>query len=178
MSPEQLEKLRRIKHEDVVRTIAETTQLGRYDANTTLSGEFPTNERALRYRRLVDSVFFTDTLFVTGEAKSTRGYTCAQVFVTDKGFLWIHLMRSIQAAEFLIALKAFCKEVGVPHLLVCDRHCSQTAAEVRKYLYEVGTTLRVLERTTQWANLAERFIGLLKNGIRNDIRESNSPNVF
>lgn len=85
-------------------------------------------------------------------------------------------MRSIQAAEFLIALKAFCKEVGVPHLLVCDRHCSQTAAEVRKYLYEVGTTLR--ERTTQWANLAERFIGLLKNGIRNDIRESNSPNVF
>ena len=176
VSPEQLSKLWRISHADAERTLKETTQLGRYSADTTISREFPTNDRALRYRRLIDSVFFTDTMFVTGKAKSTRGYTCAQVFVSDKGFVWVHLMKSV--SDYLTALKGFCKEVGVPESLVCDPHKSQTADAVRQWLYEVGTTLRVLERGTQWANLAERFIGLLKNGTRNDLRESNAPMVF
>lgn len=70
------------------------------------------------------------------------------------------------------------KEVGIPESLVCDPHRSQTAQEVRRFLYEVGTTLRVLERGTQWANLAERFIGILKNGTRADLAESNAPMVF
>ena len=30
----------------------------------------------------------------------------------------------------------------------------------------------------QWANLAERIIGMLKNGIRADLRDSNAPMVF
>eukprot|EP00985_Skeletonema_marinoi_P034589 scaffold44324_cov402-Skeletonema_marinoi.AAC.1 len=87
-------------------------------------------------------------------------------------------MRGISGAEYMAALKAFCKEVGVPDRLVCDPHRSQTSNEVRRFLYEVGTTLRVLERGTQWANLAERFIGLLKSGVRADLRDSNAPMVF
>ena len=178
VSAEQLSKLWRISHSDAERTIKETTQLGRYSGDTSISREFPTNDRALRYRRLVDSVFFTDTMFVTGKAKSTRGYTCAQVFVSDKGFVWIHLMKGIKASDFMEGLKGFCKEVGVPTTMVCDPHKAQTADEVRRFLYEVGTTLRVLERGTQWANLAERFIGLLKNGTRADLRESNAPMIL
>lgn len=76
------------------------------------------------------------------------------------------------------ALRSFCKEVGVPTTLVCDPHATQKSGAVRKFLYEVGTTLRVLERATQWANLAERFIGLLKNGVRADLRESDAPLVL
>ena len=145
---------------------------------TTISREFPTNDRGRRYRRLVNSVFFTDTFFVTKKAKSTRGFKCCQIFVSDKGFIWIRLMEKIDLSNMMSALKGFCKEVGIPETLICDPHATQTARDVRHFLYEVGTTLRVLERGTQWANLAERFIGLLKNGVRSDLAESNSPMVF
>ena len=178
VSAERLSKLWRISEEDAHRTIQQTTQLGRNSANTTLSREFPTNDRALRYKRFIDTVFYTDTMFVTGKAKSTRGYTAVQVYVSDKGYIYCHLMKGINTGEYMAALKAFCKEVGVPSTIVCDPHKTQTSNEVRKFLYEVGTTLRVLERGTQWANLAERFIGLLKSGVRADLRDSNAPMVL
>ena len=152
--------------------------MGRQDANTSLAREFLTNDRAVRYNRLVDTVFFMDTMMVTAKAKSTRGFTCCQVFVSDKGFVWIHLMKSVSGGEILTALKAFAKEVGVPWALICDPHPSQKTEDLRRFLYEIGTSLRLLERGTQWANLAERFIGLLKNGVRKDLRESNAPMIL
>ena len=178
ISAERLSKIWRISEDDAQRTVEQTTQLGRNSANTSLSREFPTNDRATRYKRFIDTVFYTDTMFVTGKAKSTRGYTCVQVYVSDKGFVYCHLMKGINSAEYMAALKSFCKEVGVPERLVCDPHRTQTSNEVRRFLYEVGTTLRVLERGTQWANLAERIIGMLKSGIRADLRDSNAPMVF
>ena len=39
-------------------------------------------------------------------------------------------------------------------------------------------TLRVLEESTQWANRAELYIGLLKEAIRKDLRTSNCPLVL
>ena len=75
---ERLAKLWRISEDDAQRTVEQTTQLGRNSANTTLSREFSTNNYATR--------FYTNTMFVTGKAKSTRGYTCVQVYVSDKGF--------------------------------------------------------------------------------------------
>ena len=39
-------------------------------------------------------------------------------------------------------------------------------------------TLRVFEEGTPWANKAERYIGLLKESERKDMRESNSPLPF
>ena len=178
VTAERLSKLWRISQEDAQRTIEQTTQLGRYSDNTTLTREFPTSDRALRYKRFIDSVFYTDTLQVTAKAKSTRGYTHVQVYVSDKGFVFCHLMKGINQAEYLQALKAFCREVGVPERLVCDPHPTQTSEAARRFLQEVGTRLRVLERGTQWADLAERFIGLLKTGVRADLRQSNAPMVF
>ena len=176
---ERLAKLWRIPEEDAHRTIETTTQLGRYSVDReSLTRENPTDDRALRYKRFVDSVFYTDTMFVTKKAKSTRGYTAVQVYVSDKGFIYCYLMTSINQGEYVQALRALCREIGVPGTLVCDAHRTQTSAAARKFLQEVGTRLRVLERGTQWADLAERFIGLLKTGVRADLRESNAPMVF
>jgi hypothetical protein len=176
VSAERLGKIWRISHQDAQNTIDVTSQMGRHSAETTLEREMGTGDRSIRYRRLVDTVFYTDTMFVTGKAKSTRGYKCVQVFVSDKGYVHVALMKT--QSEYLMALRQFCKEVGVPVALVCDPHPTQTSNEVRKFMYEVGATLRCLERATQWANLAERFIGLLKNGVRADLRESNCPMVL
>jgi hypothetical protein len=178
ITAEKLAKIWRISQEDAQRTIETTTQLGKYSANTKLTRELTTSDRALRYKRFVDCVFFTDTLQVTGKAKSTRGYTHVQVYVSDKGFIFIYFMTGTNQKEYLQALKAFCREVGVPETLVCDPHPSQHSREVKNYLAEVGTRLKVLERSTQWADLAERFIGLLKSGVRADLRESNAPMVL
>ena len=85
----------------------------------TLSQQFTTNDRVLRYR-WIQSVFFTDTMFTTPKAKSTHGNTCCQVFVSDKGFVAVYPMKS--QSEFETALHWFCKQVGVHASLVLDAH--------------------------------------------------------
>ena len=46
--------------------------------------------------------------------------------------------------------------------------------EVRKLCSDIGTTLQALEEGTPWSNKAELYIGLLKEAVRKDMRESNS----
>ena len=55
-------------------------------------------------------------------------------------------------SEYMSALKQFSKDVGVPNVLICDSHPSQKARDVKQFLTTVGTTLKILEAETQWAN--------------------------
>ena len=63
-----------------------TTQLIKQSPDSSLARSAGTNDRAVRYRK-VRSEFFTDTMFATKKAKSLRGNTCCQVFVSDNDFL-------------------------------------------------------------------------------------------
>ena len=175
ISPQLLEKIWGIDNETAKRTLKTTTQLNRQDANSKLSRNFGTNDRMLRYRR-INSFFFSDTFFVTGKAKSTRGYTCMQIFVSDKGYVYVVPMTS--AKEFPKALKMFAKEVGVPTALIVDPHRSNKSKEVKAFCHKIGTTLRVLEESTQFANRAELYVGFVKEAVRRDTREQHSPLVF
>ena len=74
--------------ETAKRTLKTTTQLCRQDMDSKLSGNFGTNDRMLRDRR-IKLFFYTDTFFVTKKAASNRGYTCMQLFVSDKGCVYI-----------------------------------------------------------------------------------------
>ena len=78
-------------------------------------------------------------------------------------------------SDFYQALKRFCRDVGIPEKLVCDPSGEQTSREVRKFCNEVGTTLRILEESIQWANRAELYIGIFKESARQDMRMANSP---
>ena len=126
----------------------------------------------LRYKR-INSIFFTDTFFVTSAGKSTRGNTCAQLFVSDKGYVALYPMKS--KSEFPSSLKQFCKEIGVPDTLVCDPSGEQSSNKVRNFCHQVGLTLRFIEEATQWANRAELYVGQFKESIRQDLRKTNSP---
>ena len=152
-----------------------TSQLKKQDGQTNLSRNFSTNDRMLRYRRIND-YFFSDTFFVMSKAKSTRGNTCMQIFISDKGFVHVVPMRS--KGDFLKALKSFAKEIGVPEALIVDPSGEQTSNNVKQFCHQVSTTLRMLEEGTQWANCAELYIGLLKESIRKDLRESDAPLVL
>ncbi len=76
------------------------------------------------------------------------------------------------------ALHAFCKEVGVPSTLVVDPSGEQTSRQVKRFCHQVGTSLRILEEATQWANRAELYIRIFKEAIRKDLREQNCPMVL
>jgi hypothetical protein len=39
----------------------------------------------------------------------------------------------------------------------------------------MGTALRVLEENTPWANCAELYIGLVKEAVQKDMKESDCP---
>ena len=175
ISSETLSKLWNIREDLAQGAIDATTQLNRQSADNTLSRNFSTNDRMLRYRR-INSTFYTDTMFATSKAKSTRGNKCCQVFVSDKGFVAVYPMKT--PSQFEEALHLFCKEIGVPVNLVADPHPSQTKGTVRRFCDQVGTTLRLLEKSTQWANRAELYIGLLKEAVRKDMRASNAPMVL
>ena len=170
-----LSKIWKIKEDLAQRALDQTTHLYRQGMDNELSKRLSTNDRMLQYKR-INSQFFTDTLFVTKEGKSTRGNTCAQLFVSDKGYVAIYPMAS--KSEFPAALEMFCKDIGVPRILVVDPSGEQTSKQVRTYCHKVGITLRVLEESTQWANRAELYIGLFKKSIKQDLSNTNSPLKF
>ena len=90
-----------------------------------------------------------------------------QIFVSDKGYVFIAAMKSV--SEFPKALKMFAKEVGVPEAIISDSHKCRKSKEVRQFCHNIGTTLRVLEGSTQWANRAELYVGLFKEAVRKDM---------
>ena len=96
-----------------------------------------------------------------------------QLFVSDKEFVKVYGMRS--QTEFIDALKLFCKEVGAPKAVIVDSHGAEKSREVKRFLTSVGTTLRVLEGSSQHQDRAELYIGLMKRGVGKDMRETDSP---
>ena len=127
----------------------------------------------LRYRR-INSYFYMDTFFATRKkGKSSRGNTCCQLFVTDKGFVYVVPMR--RKSDVPHAIRQFAKEIGAPDAIVCDPGWEQISQAVKQFCNVIGTQLRMLEEGTPWANKAELYIGLLKEAVRKDMRESDSP---
>ena len=175
VSPAKLSKLWLVTEKLAEAALEQSTQLCRHTADNSMSRQFSTNDRMLRYRRL-NSAFFSDTMFANPKAKSTRGNSCCQVFVSDKGFVAVYPMTSQE--DFDAALHWFCKQVGVPVSLIVDAHKAQTSKATKKFCHQVGTTLKILERGTPWANRAELYIGLLKEAVRKDMQAANSPMVL
>ena len=78
-------------------------------------------------------------------------------------------------SEVLLAIKQFAKEIGAPDSFVADISGEQMSSEVKKFCNDIGTTLRALEEGTPWSNKAELYIGLIKEAVRKDMLETNSP---
>jgi hypothetical protein len=100
----------------------------------------------LRYRR-IDQIFFMDTFFATKKSRqSSRGHTCVQLFVTDKGFVYVVPIQTKGGVSK--AIKLFAKEIGAPDAIICDAAREQISKEVRSFCTKMGTALRVLEEDT------------------------------
>ena len=80
-----------------------------------------------------------DTFFSTKKGgKSSHGNTCCQLFVTDKGFMYVVPM--CNKSKVLQAVKLFAKEVGAPDAIILDMSGEQTSKDLRKFCVEIGNT--------------------------------------
>jgi hypothetical protein len=80
--------------------------------------------------------------------------------------------------DYLLALWQFAKDMGVPEVFVCNPHPTQTQCKVKEFCTQIGTTLRVLEAQTQWANRTELYVGLMKEAMQKDMQATGSPLVL
>ena len=148
-----LSKIWRISAEDAKRMLAVTSQHGQQAQDPTLLQNYGTNDRMLRYRHIHEH-FFMDTFFATSKGgKSTRGNMCCQLFVMDKGYLYVVPMK--HKGEVLQAIKQFTKEIGSSDAIVSDMAKEQLSQEVKHFCNLIGITLRALEEGTPWSNRAE-----------------------
>jgi hypothetical protein len=129
---EHLSKVWRIDLETARKTLDITSQnCGRTD-NPELSRNYTTNDKMLTYRRIKDH-FFMDTFFATSKTgKSYRKNTCCQLFVTDKGFIYVASMQT--KAEVMQAVKQFANEVGAPDAIISDAAPEQISQKMKKFL--------------------------------------------
>ena len=95
---------------------------------------------------------------------------CCQLFVTDKGFIYVIPMR--RKSEVLQAIKQFAKEIGAPTSIIADMAGEQMSHKVRKFCNDIGTTPQALEEGTPWSNKTELYIGLVKEAVWKDMCES------
>ena len=77
-----------------------------------------------------------------------------------------------------LSLKAMFKEVGVSQKLIVDGAKAQVAGKARELCTQSSCNVIELEKNTPFANLAERYIQILKNGSKADMVKSDSPMVF
>ena len=155
-----------------IKVIAQNIHLYGQGVDTELIRRVPIHDRMLQYKR-IQSSFFSDTFYATAETVSSRGNKCAQMFASDMGYVAIYPMKTKR--NFKLAICPFYKDVGIPIILVLDPSKEQTSHDVKNYCHQVGTSLRILEESTQCANRAELYNGLFKEGIFGDLSESNSP---
>ena len=100
---EHLASIWRISYDDAKRTIEATSQHSKRAVNPDFTQKYGTNDHMLRYRRIRD-YFYMDTFFATSKgSKSSRGNLCCQLFVTDKGFLYVVPMK--RKSEVMLAVK-------------------------------------------------------------------------
>ena len=104
MNPEIAERTRRV-----------TTQRGLRYLKGNLDRRFKTRMTQLQ-RPLLYTKVYADTMFAN--KKSVRGNTCAEILITSEGLVSGMALKS--KGDAYLALKKFCKEFGIPNLLVTD----------------------------------------------------------
>ena len=173
ISAQDVAKVFRVDLKTAKQTLQHTTQYIKRSKNPSLHRRYSSNDRMLRYTHLRE-YFYMDTMFASQKSgPTTRGNTCLQLFVTDKGFVFVCPMK--QKAHLHYALKLFFKKVGVPDAIICDRGGEQIGGESKKIIQDSGTVIRQIEPKTPWSNRAERYIGIFKQAVRDLMYETNCP---
>ena len=125
-------------------------QHGQQTQEPTLSQNYGVNDWMLCYHCIHED-FIMDTFFAMSKGRmSSRGNTCCQLFVMDKGYLYMDLMK--RKGEVLQVVKSFAKEVGAPDVIISNTAREQLSQEVKHFCNLIGMMLHTLEEGTPWSN--------------------------
>ena len=120
-----LSEIWRVDAEAVEPTLEIASQSSKRTNDPVLSRNCGASDRMLRHERMNEH-FFMDGFFAMKKAgKLSRGHDCCQLFVTDKGFVYMVPMKS--KVNVLDAVKQFAKEIGAPDALIFDMSGEQTS---------------------------------------------------
>jgi hypothetical protein len=171
VTPEQLSQRWNIGLPKAKKTLLVTTQRGtRTVAFPSLEARFRTNDRQLRYRRL-NTALYTDTMFAS--TISTRGNSCAQVFVND--LEWVRSFPLRRKGDAHTCLDLLFPEDGVPNTMIMDDAKELVGGEFRLKCRRAGCYSKTLEPYSPWMNRAEGTIRELKRATRRAMVKSGSP---
>ena len=145
-----MSKIWKINLKTTERTLKLVSHNNKQTGDPKLSINYGTNDSMLQYKRIAKYLFM-DTLFATKKAgKSSQGHSCCQIFVEDKGFVYVVSIKL--KAEVLQAVKKFLKEIGASDAIICDMAGEQTSQALKGFFQKIGTTMHVLKEETPWDN--------------------------
>jgi hypothetical protein len=167
--------------EEALRQTAKcTTRLARYQPEDPhrryfgspleLSSKFKHLNEGFCHDTLVASEFLEEERQV-GNRKQKRkrqpagNYKYAQVFVGVKShFLYVYLMT--RKSQVVDSINAFFTDVGLPEFLRTDSCGEGATPQVKRLLYEHQVRKQFTEPLTPHQNGSERYVGVLKEGVR------------
>ena len=139
ISADQLIKVWRIDMDYSKRTLDVTTQRFKRSADPTLSRNYSTNDQMLRYKR-IGQLFFIDTFFATKKSgRSSRGNNCCQLFVSNKGFVFLSL--SSLSPMFLLHSRYLRKKLEI------QMPSSATLSENKSQKQSRRSAIRLVQRS-------------------------------
>eukprot|EP00590_Aulacoseira_subarctica_P011644 CAMPEP_0172424146 /NCGR_PEP_ID=MMETSP1064-20121228/21716_1 /TAXON_ID=202472 /ORGANISM="Aulacoseira subarctica , Strain CCAP 1002/5" /LENGTH=1711 /DNA_ID=CAMNT_0013165931 /DNA_START=811 /DNA_END=5943 /DNA_ORIENTATION=- len=163
-----------ISHYVASETLKCTTQL----ASRTISGPFNkrlrTHQSHVRYPRINDFLY-SDTFFASVPSKP-RNHTCAQLFVTSKGFCEAHPMKTKGDAGD--KLNTFITNTGIPLGLITDGAKEENLGKWEEVRKKFLLPQRTTEKDSSWQNHAEREIGETKNHYRRIMDRKQVPEAL
>ena len=158
---------------DAHETVNATTQKFILNALHPIERRFQTKNAMLRYNNL-NCQFSSDTFF--SNVKSLLQNTCAQLFVTDFGYLKFSPMKQKSEAGF--ALKELIQDVGIPKHLHTDGAKELTLGTWKQICKETGIQTTQTEAHSQWQSRTEIEIRELKRHVRRLTSRSQTPTVL
>jgi hypothetical protein len=138
-----------------------------------LTKQYNTNDRQLRYRRLTVTMY-TDTMFST--IISRQDNKVSQIFCTDFGFVIAFPMKKEKEAHKALSL-LFHRD-GVPSVMVMDGAKAQVEGEFRRELRDAGCHIKQTEPHTQSSNVGQGGVRELEKGVGRQMLRSGCPKRF
>ena len=130
------------------RTINITTKNTKHTNNPTLWHNYGTKDWMLHYKWIQEYIFM-GTFFANNKPrKSSRGNTSCQIFLTNKGFIYV--VPTKFKSKVLQAVKQFTKEIEAPEAIILDISGDLTSNTLQQFCSEIGTTMKFLEEGTSW----------------------------
>ena len=103
-------------------------------------------------------------------------HTRCQLFITDKGFIYVLPMKL--NVGVLQTIKFFDKPIGAPEAIICDAAGEKMSNNIQKFCRDIGATLRVLGEGTPRDKRVELYISFIKYTVIKDTKESVCPIDF